>query len=171
MSMVEIKKKKKKKKKRGKNSRIGKKAEIRGNAENFHVCICFVLHGDQTVVVNPCISAMSIHQTRIQHNNKNKYRRRNNWGILCQESSWLWKQMKFIVTRQYKFVVRIRTNMFYCPRNSLTKTGLFSHVKWTYTERQKKLITSSEWHSLKSKASTWIIFGHRLGKFVLNKHM
>ena len=29
-----------------------------------------------------------------------------------------------------------------------------------YTERQKKL---------KSKASTWIIFGHRLGKFVLNK--
>ena len=38
-----------------------------------------------------------------------------------------------------------------------------------YTERQKKLITSSEWHSLKSKASTWIIFGHRLGKFVLNK--
>ena len=40
-----------------------------------------------------------------------------------------------------------------------------------YTERQNKLITSSEWHSLKSKASTWIIFGHRLGKFVLNKHM
>ena len=40
-----------------------------------------------------------------------------------------------------------------------------------YTERQEKLITSSEWHSLKSKASTWIIFGHKLGKFVLNKHM
>ena len=32
-----------------------------------------------------------------------------------------------------------------------------------YTERQKKLITSSECHTLKSKASTWIIFGHRLG--------
>ena len=32
------KKKKKKKKKHGKNSRIGKKAEIRGNAENFHAC-------------------------------------------------------------------------------------------------------------------------------------
>ena len=30
-----------------------------------------------------------------------------------------------------------------------------------YTERQKKLITSSERHSLKSKASTLIIFGHR----------
>ena len=26
-------------------------------------------------------------------------------------------------------------------------------------------------HSLKSKASTWIIFGHRLGKFILNKHI
>ena len=45
MSMVEIlfiKKKKKKNiyiyiKKRGKNSRIGKKVEIRGNVENFHV--------------------------------------------------------------------------------------------------------------------------------------
>ena len=31
-----------------------------------------------------------------------------------------------------------------------------------YTERQKKLITSSECHSLKSKASKWIIFGHKL---------
>ena len=34
-----------------------------------------------------------------------------------------------------------------------------------YIERQKKHITSSEWHSLKSTASTWFIFGHRLGKF------
>ena len=40
-----------------------------------------------------------------------------------------------------------------------------------YTERQKKLITSLECHPLKSKASTWIIFGHRLGKFNLNKHI
>ena len=40
-----------------------------------------------------------------------------------------------------------------------------------YTERQKKLITSSECHSLKSKTSTWIIFGHRLGKFILHKHI
>ena len=39
-----------------------------------------------------------------------------------------------------------------------------------YTERQKKLITSSEWHSLKSTASKWFIFGHSLGKFTLNKH-
>ena len=36
-----------------------------------------------------------------------------------------------------------------------------------YTERQKKLITSSEWHSLKSTASEWIVFAHRLGKFSL----
>ena len=41
----------------------------------------------------------------------------------------------------------------------------------SYTERQKKLITSSECHSLKSKASTWIMFGHRLDKFILNKHI
>ena len=40
-----------------------------------------------------------------------------------------------------------------------------------YTERQKKLITSSEWHSLKSTASKWFIFGHRLGKIILNKHI
>ena len=31
-----------------------------------------------------------------------------------------------------------------------------------YTEHQKKLITSSERHSLKSKALKWIIIGHRL---------
>ena len=44
--------------------------------------------------------------------------------------------------------------------------------KCIYTERQKKFITSSECHSRKSKASTWIIFGHRLGKFILfNKHI
>ena len=40
-----------------------------------------------------------------------------------------------------------------------------------YTEHQKKLITSSEWHSLKSTASKWFIFGHRLGKFILHKHI
>ena len=40
-----------------------------------------------------------------------------------------------------------------------------------YTERKKKVITSLECHPLKSKASTWIIFGHRLGKFILNKHI
>ena len=40
-----------------------------------------------------------------------------------------------------------------------------------YTERQKKLITSLECHPLKSKASTWIIFGYILGKFILNKHI
>ena len=47
------------------------------------------------------------------------------------------------------------------------------HKFWEHihTERQKKLITSSECHSLKSKASTWIIFGHRLGKCILNKHI
>ena len=39
------------------------------------------------------------------------------------------------------------------------------------TERQKKLITSSEWHSLKSTASKLFIFGHILGKFILNKQM
>ena len=30
---------------------------------------------------------------------------------------------------------------------------------------------SSEWHSLKSTASKWFIFGHRLCKIILNKHM
>ena len=42
-----------------------------------------------------------------------------------------------------------------------------------YTERQKKLITSSERHSLKSTASELIIFGHRLAIHVviLIKHI
>ena len=31
----------------------------------------------------------------------------------------------------------------------------------TYTELQKKLITSSEWRSLNSEESKWIIFVHR----------
>ena len=44
-------------------------------------------------------------------------------------------------------------------------------LEYKYTERQKKLITSSEWHSRKSAASKWITFGHRLGKFILNKHI
>ena len=35
----------------------------------------------------------------------------------------------------------------------------------------KRNITSSECHPLISKASTWIVFGHRLGKFILNKHI
>ena len=47
----------------------------------------------------------------------------------------------------------------------------FQIILRTYTDRQKKLITSSAWHSLKSTASKWFIFGHRLGKFILNKHM
>ena len=45
-----------------------------------------------------------------------------------------------------------------------------SYSCMNYTERQKKLITSSEWHSLKSTASKWFIFRHRLGKFILNKN-
>ena len=50
-------------------------------------------------------------------------------------------------------------------------TYIFDGYKKLCTERQKKLITSSECHSLKSRASTRIIFGHRLGKFILNKHI
>ena len=65
--------------------------------------------------------------------------------------------------------------------NNISTYGLATICQWIhhnftlpctkYTERQKKLIISSEYHSLKFKASTWIIFGHKLGKFVLNKHM
>ena len=41
----------------------------------------------------------------------------------------------------------------------------------TYTERQKKLITFAERHSLKSKASKLIIFGHSLAIVILTKHI
>ena len=44
-----------------------------------------------------------------------------------------------------------------------------STQKLIYTERQKKFITSSECHSLKSTASKWFLFGHRLGKFKKQK--
>ena len=40
-----------------------------------------------------------------------------------------------------------------------------------YTERQKKLITSSERHTLKSKALKRIIIGLRLAKILLTKHI
>ena len=40
-----------------------------------------------------------------------------------------------------------------------------------YTERQKKLITSSERHTLKSTAFKWIIIGHRLAIILLTKHI
>ena len=41
----------------------------------------------------------------------------------------------------------------------------------TYTERQKKLIISSERHTLKSKALKLIIIGHRLAILLLAKHI
>ena len=41
----------------------------------------------------------------------------------------------------------------------------------TYTERQKKLITSSERRSLKSSTSKLIIFGHWLAIVLLMKHI
>ena len=47
----------------------------------------------------------------------------------------------------------------------------FSFCILIHWASKETYITSSEYHSLKSKASTWIIFGHRLGKFILNKHM
>ena len=42
---------------------------------------------------------------------------------------------------------------------------------YKYTERQKKLITSSERHTLKSKAQKFIIIGHRLAIILLTKHI
>ena len=40
-----------------------------------------------------------------------------------------------------------------------------------YTERQKKLITSSVWRSLKFTLSKLIIFGHREAEILLNKNI
>ena len=40
-----------------------------------------------------------------------------------------------------------------------------------YTEHQKKLITYSERHTLKSKAQKWIIIGHRWAIILLTKHI
>ena len=49
-------------------------------------------------------------------------------------------------------------------------------IKWdvlgsTYTERQNKLITSSEQHALKSKALKWIMIGDRLALVLLTKYI
>ena len=63
--------------------------------------------------------------------------------------------------------------------------GCDKHMSWTwdpsdalinthtaiYTEHQKKFITSSERHSLKSKASKWIIFGHSYKLVILIKYI
>ena len=40
-----------------------------------------------------------------------------------------------------------------------------------YAERQKKLITSSERHTLKSNAQKWNIIGNRLAIILLTKHI
>ena len=40
-----------------------------------------------------------------------------------------------------------------------------------YAERQKKIIASSERHSLNSKALKWLIIGHRLAIVLLTKHI
>ena len=40
-----------------------------------------------------------------------------------------------------------------------------------YTERQKKHRFFASVTHMKSKESIWIIFEHRLGKFILNKHI
>ena len=61
-------------------------------------------------------------------------------------------------------IAELWTDPLYCTGPFKTNHTLVCNK---YTERQKKLITSSECHSLNSKASTWIIFGHRLGKFLL----
>ena len=45
------------------------------------------------------------------------------------------------------------------------------HTWAIYTERQKKLITSSGWHSLKSTASKLVIFGHKQALILLNKNI
>ena len=42
---------------------------------------------------------------------------------------------------------------------------------YKYTEHQKKLITSSKQHSLKSTPSKLIRFGHRYAVIVLNKNI
>ena len=55
--------------------------------------------------------------------------------------------------------------------------GILWRHAWTknkeciYTERQKKLITSAERHTLKSKAFKWIIIGHTLAIIILTKHI
>ena len=66
---------------------------------------------------------------------------------------------------------RFGSYWFHCSK--VLNTGALTVLPFCtiYTERQKKLITSLECHPLKSKASIWIIFGHRLGKFILNKHI
>ena len=57
-----------------------------------------------------------------------------------------------------------------CTWKVLGDAHHFSPLSVTTLSVKRKLITSSECLSLKSKASTRIIFGHRLGKLILNKH-
>ena len=69
-------------------------------------------------------------------------------------------------------IIQNANRIFQLKQSKQTITVLnWSWYAYMYTERQKKLITSSEWHSLKSTASKWFIFGHRLGKFIINNHI
>ena len=51
------------------------------------------------------------------------------------------------------------------------KVHLLQKAVYSYTERQKKLITSSERRSLKCTLSKFIIFGHRLALILLNENI
>ena len=71
-------------------------------------------------------------------------------------------------SRKNNPTVLIRT-LTWCTVNLVFSYYLTMQSK--YTERQKKLITSSERHSLKSEALKWIIIGHRLAIELLTKHI
>ena len=60
----------------------------------------------------------------------------------------------------HKILLKTKTRLMnFCSENEV------SIIHWVSKE------TSSEWHSLKSTASEWIIFGHILATVLLTKHI
>ena len=96
------------------------------------------------------------------------------WGVwkgVC--SSWIQSQPSVQRGTPFKFyIIDTHSNQ---PTGLRIFTLLCIEIKYThiyiYTERQKKLITSSKRHTLKSNAFKWIIIGHRLAKILLTKHI
>ena len=76
------------------------------------------------------------------------------------------KQLLYWCNRNLKYRVSLALFFFFWGG------GVIFCTKYNvYTEHQKKLITSSEQHTLKSKALKWIIIGQRLAIILLTKHI
>ena len=100
------------------------------------------------------------------------------WWSLSLQNSCSWWSNAFATCRGgKKFKEEKEIRIEFTKPNTVFKLCIWVQSptlklwNWNYTERQKKLITSSEWRSLKSTTSKWIIFGHRYAIVLFMKNI